>query len=104
LESTGKAVVFHHQSQSFSVEQALPTAYLRNESPVELSVSPLEVADEHFGYLVVEGDLQRSLAYLELRRHLGSALGRMAHGRELRRLYNERRRSTLDSTPPPPRK
>jgi DNA-binding LacI/PurR family transcriptional regulator len=107
LESMGQSVVFHHQSRSYGVEQALPPIYLNHDGPFELSIGPLELADEHFGYLVIEGDLQRSLAYLDLRRHLGSALGRMVHGRELRRLYGERRRTELGNTVPsvpPPRK
>jgi hypothetical protein len=54
---------------------------------VQLVVEPLELAGEQFGYLVLEGDVRDGQAYLELRRHLGSSLGRMAHGRELRRLY-----------------
>ena len=100
LESAGQSVVFHHQSRSYGVEQALPPIYLNHDGPFELSIGPLELADEHFGYLVVEGDLQRSLSYLDLRRHLGSALGRMVHGRELRRLYGERRRTELGNTLP----
>jgi DNA-binding LacI/PurR family transcriptional regulator len=107
LESAGQSVVFHHQSRSYGVEQALPPIYLNHDGPFELSISPLELADEHFGYLVVEGDLQRSLLYRDLRLHLGSALGRMVHGRELRRLYGERRRTELGNTVPsgpPPRK
>jgi hypothetical protein len=101
LESTGQGVVFHHQSQSFAVEQVLPPHHAR-QGPVELSIGPLELGDEHFGYLVLEGDLQRSSSYLELRQHLGSALARMSHGRELRRLYGERRRSEIASMPPAP--
>jgi hypothetical protein len=87
LESAGRDVVFHHQSQPFPIEQLFPPNYLRSEKPVQLVVEPLELAGEQFGYLVLEGDVRDGQAYLELRRHLGSSLGRMAHGRELRRLY-----------------
>lgn len=87
LESAGRDVVFHHQSQPFPIEQLFPAGYLKSEKPVQLVVEPLELAGEQFGYLVLEGDVRDGQAYLELRRHLGSSLGRMAHGRELRRLY-----------------
>jgi DNA-binding LacI/PurR family transcriptional regulator len=87
LESTGRDVVFHHQSQPFPVAELFPRGFLRGEKPSQIAVEPLEFADEHFGYLVLEGDLRQGLAYLTLRRYLGCTVARMAHGRELRRLY-----------------
>lgn len=94
LESTGRDVVFHHQSQPFPVEELLPRGFLRGEKPSHIAVEPLEFADEHFGYLVLEGDLRQGLAYLTLRRYLGCTVARMAHGRELRRLYAAEKRRT----------
>ncbi|HEY3495694.1 MAG TPA: substrate-binding domain-containing protein [Polyangiaceae bacterium] len=97
LESSGRDVAFHHQSQPFPVEQVLPAGYLNGDKPVQLVIEPLEYADEHFGYVVLEGDLRNGLAHLALRRHLGSAVARMSHGRELRRLYAaEKRRTEAD--------
>lgn len=87
LESAGRDVVFHHQSHPFPIEQLVPANYLKGEKPVQFVVEPLELAGEQFGYLVLEGDVRDGQAYLELRRHLGSSLGRMAHNRELRRMY-----------------
>jgi LacI family transcriptional regulator len=81
FESAGRDVVFHHQSHPFPIEQLFPVNYLKAEKPVHLVVEPLELAGEQLGYLVLEGDVRDGQAYLELRRHLGSSLGRMAHGR-----------------------
>jgi DNA-binding LacI/PurR family transcriptional regulator len=94
LESSGRDVVFHHQSQPFPVEQVLPAGSLNGGKPQQLVVEPLELADEHFGYIVLEGDVRNGLAHLVLRRHLGSAVARMSHGRELRRLYAAEKRRT----------
>jgi LacI family transcriptional regulator len=94
LESSGRDVVFHHQSQAFPVEDVLPAGFLNGEKPVQLSIEPLEFADEHFGYIVLEGDIRNGLAHLALRRHLGSAVARMAHNRELRRLYAAEKKRT----------
>ncbi|HTQ04439.1 MAG TPA: substrate-binding domain-containing protein [Polyangiaceae bacterium] len=94
LESSGRDVVFHHQSQPFPVEELFPRGFLRNDKPAQIAVEPLEFADEHFGYLVLEGDLRQGLAYLTLRRYLGCTVARMAHGRELRRLYAAEKRRT----------
>lgn len=94
LESSGRDVAFHHQSQPFPVEQVLPPGFLNGDRPVQLVIEPLEFADEHFGYLVLEGDVRNGLAHLALRRHLGSAVARMSHGRELRRLYAAEKRRT----------
>jgi DNA-binding LacI/PurR family transcriptional regulator len=92
LESSGRDVLFHHQTQPFRVEELFPQGFLRGDKPAQLAVEPLEFADEHFGYLVLEGDLQQGLAYLTLRRYLGCTVARMAHGRELRRLYAAEKR------------
>ena len=107
LESAGRDVVFHHQSQPFPIEQLFPQGYLKSEKPLHLSVEPLELAGEQFGYIVLEGDVRDGQSFLELRRHLGSALGRMSHGRELRRLYTaEKKRGNADAaertSPPAP--
>jgi LacI family transcriptional regulator len=83
LESAGRDVLFHHQSHPFPIEQLFPAGYLKGENPVQLVVEPLELAGEQLGYLVLEGDVRDGQAYLELRRHLGSSLGRMAHVRDL---------------------
>jgi LacI family transcriptional regulator len=97
IESSGRDVMFHHQAQPFPVEQVLPPGFLRIDKPVQLSIEPLEFADEHFGYLVLEGEFKHRLAYLALRRYLGCTVARMAHGRELRRLYAaERRRAEVE--------
>jgi hypothetical protein len=94
IESVGRDVVFHHQASPYPVEQVLPSGFLRSDRPTQLTVEPLECADEHFGYLVLEGELNRGLAYLTLRRYLGCTVARMAHGRELRRLYAAEKRRT----------
>jgi len=94
VESVGRDVVFHHQAQPFPLEQILPPGFLRGDRPVQLAIEPLEFADEHFGYLVLEGDFKHGLAYLTLRRYLGCTVARMAHGRELRRLYAAEKRRT----------
>jgi DNA-binding LacI/PurR family transcriptional regulator len=97
IESSGRDVVFHHQTQPFPVEQILPQAFLRSEKPLQLAIEPLEFADEQFGYFVLEGELRYGLAYLTLRRYLGCTVARMAHGRELRRLYAaEKRRAEVE--------
>jgi len=94
LESTGRDVVFHHQSQPFPIDELVPPGFLKTARPLQLVVEPLEFADEHFGYLVLEGDLRDGLAHVALRHHLGCALARMARGRELRRLYAAEKRRT----------
>jgi LacI family transcriptional regulator len=94
IESSGRDVVFHHQAQPFPVEQVLPPGFMRTDKPMQITVEPLEFADEHFGYLVLEGELKHGLAYLTLRRYLGCTVARMAQGRELRRLYAAERRRT----------
>ncbi len=97
VESVGRDVVFHHQAQPFPLEQILPPGFLRGDRALQLTIEPLEFADEHFGYLVLEGDMKHGLAYLTLRRYLGCTVARMAHGRELRRLYAaEKRRSEVE--------
>ena len=87
LESSGRGVIFRHHSQPFGVEELLPPTTLNPEKPCQLLVEPLEIAGEQLGYLVLEGNVRDAHAYLELRRHVSSALGRLAYGRELRRLY-----------------
>jgi hypothetical protein len=94
IESSGRDVMFHHQAQPFPVEQVLPAGFLRVDKPAQLSVEPLEFADEQFGYLVLDGEFKHRLAYLTLRRYLGCTVARMAHGRELRRLYAAEKRRT----------
>ena len=94
VESVGRDVVFHHQAAPFPLEQILPPGFLRGDKPTQLTIEPLEFADEHFGYLVLEGELKSGLAYLTLRRYLGCTVARMAHGRELRRLYAAEKRRT----------
>jgi len=87
LESTGQSVVFHQQAATYALDRVLPPGYLSNDSPVQLAVAALELAGEQFGFLLLEGDLRHTHAYLELRRTLSSALARVAQSRELRRLY-----------------
>jgi len=94
LESSGRDVVFRNQSEAFPVSQLLPNAFLKSGRPTRLFVEPLQVAEEQFGYLVVEGNLTDGIAQLELRHFLGAALSRIALTRELRRLYSvEKKRS-----------
>jgi LacI family transcriptional regulator len=87
LESSGPSVVFHQQPQSFGLDRVLPPGYLQDDGPTQLVLAALELAGEQFGFLVLEGDLRNTQAYLELRRTLSSALARVAQSRELRRLY-----------------
>lgn len=94
LESSGRDVVFRNQSEAFPVSQLLPNAFLKSGRPTRLFVEPLQVAEEQFGYLVVEGNLTDGIAQLELRHFVGAALSRIALTRELRRLYSvEKKRS-----------
>jgi len=58
LESSGRDVVFRNQAEAFPVTQLLPNAFLKSGRPTRLFIEPLQVADEHFGYLVLEGNLR----------------------------------------------
>lgn len=94
LESNGNGVLFHSRSEPFPLFQLLPSALLRNRRPTRFCVEPLELANEHFGYLVLEGDLAEGIAPIELRNMLCAALARITMTRELRRLYSaDRKRS-----------
>jgi LacI family transcriptional regulator len=86
LESSGGTVVFHQHTQPHSLEKLLPAGYLPEDRPVQIAIQALELAGQQFGYLVLDGDLRCGPSYLDLRRDLGSALARVAQGRELRRM------------------
>lgn len=99
LESTGNGVLFHGRSESFPLTQLLPSTLLRSKHPTRWCVEPLEVANEHFGYLVLEGELAEGVAPLELRHVLCAALARITMTRELRRLYSADRKRTSARPP-----
>ena len=87
LESSGGSVVFHPHAEAYGLEQLFPTGFVRNDRPMQLAVHALELAGEQLGYLLFDGDVKDDDAYLDLRRSVSSALSRMAHARELRRVY-----------------
>jgi LacI family transcriptional regulator len=92
LESSGRDVLFRNRSQPFPLGQLLPSGFLGRGKPVQLTIEPLKLNDEHFGYMVMEVDARVGQAHLELRHLLSSALSRIARARELRRLYTEERK------------
>jgi DNA-binding LacI/PurR family transcriptional regulator len=92
LESSGRDVLFRNRSQAFPLGQLLPSGFLGRGKPVQLAIEPLKLADEHFGYMVMEVDARVGQAHLELRHLLSSALSRIARSKELRRLYTGERK------------
>lgn len=92
LESSGRGVVFRSQSEPFPVVQLLPPAFLKTSRSVRLFIEPLEVAHEHLGYMVLEGELVDGIAPTELRQIVSAALSRIAMTRELRRVYSAGRK------------
>lgn len=95
LESSGREVVFHNHAETFPVSQLLPTTFLKGSRPSRLFIEPLQLADEHFGYLVLEGPLNDGIS-LDVRHFLSAALSRISLTRELRRLYaSDRKRGDV---------
>ena len=92
LESSGRDVLFRNRSEPFPVGQLLPTGFLGRGRPALVTVEPLSLAGEHFGYMVIEADIGAFPAHQELRHFLGSALSRIARAKELRRRYAEERK------------
>ncbi len=87
LESSGGNVVFHPHAEAYALEQLFPSGFVRHDRPMQLAVHALELAGEQLGYLLFDGDVKDDDAYLDLRRVVSSALSRMGHARELRRVY-----------------
>jgi len=78
LESRGSDVVASKASLPFPIEQLLPAGSLKPEGPVTLTIEPLSLVGEQFGYMVVEGDAQHTQSLFDLRQYLSGALGRIA--------------------------
>jgi len=78
LESRGSDVVASRASLPFPIEQLLPAGSLKPEGPVTLTIEPLSLVGEQFGYMVVEGDAQHTQSLFDLRQYLSGALGRIA--------------------------
>jgi LacI family transcriptional regulator len=101
LESRGsRDVLSRPQAEALPVGQLLRTALSKCECPTSLFIEPLEIADEHFGFLVIEGDLKYGVVQLELRYLLAAALSRIAMMGEIRRIYlaqRQRERSLQDA-------
>jgi hypothetical protein len=103
LESSGNGVLFHSRSEPFPLTQVLPSRLLRNKPPTRWCVEPLEIANEHFGYLVLEGELAEGVVPIELRQVLCGALARISMTRELRRLYSaDHERTSARASPDEP--
>ena len=92
LESSGRDVVYRPQAEALPVELVLRAVLAKRDKPTSLFLEPLEIADEHFGFLIVEGDLSYGVAQLELRYLVAAALSRITMMGELRRLYSAGRR------------
>jgi len=96
--STGIVLLAHASDEHR--RQLLRTALSKCECPTSLFIEPLEIADEHFGFLVIEGDLKYGVVQLELRYLLAAALSRIAMMGEIRRIYlaqRQRERSLQDA-------
>jgi LacI family transcriptional regulator len=87
LESRGRDVVYHNQSEPYPTDRLLPAGFLKAGTLSQLLIEPLQVADEHLGFSVMETDDMDPQIHLELRHLLSSALSRIFGARELRRLY-----------------
>jgi DNA-binding LacI/PurR family transcriptional regulator len=98
LESSGRDVVFRPQAEALPLELVLRAVLAKRANPTSLFIEPLEIADEHFGFLIVEGDLSYGVAQLELRYLVAAALSRIAMMGEMRRLYSAGRR--IEKAPP----
>lgn len=98
LESSGNGVLLHSRPEPFPLSQLLPSSLLQSKRPTRWCVEPLELGGEHFGYLVLEGDLAEGIAPIELRNVLCAALARITMTRELRRLYSEDRKRSGPSS------
>jgi len=92
LESSGRDVLFRSQAEALPIELVLRAVLAKRGNPTSLFVEPLEIADEHFGFLIIEGDLSYGVAQLELRYLVAAALSRIAMMGEMRRLYSAGRR------------
>ena len=88
LESRGREVVYKNQPESFPIERLLPSGFIKPGVFIQLMVEPLQVADDHLGFYVMETDDLDPQVHLELRHLLSSALARIFGVRELRRLYS----------------
>jgi DNA-binding LacI/PurR family transcriptional regulator len=103
LESRGgRDVTFRPQAEALPVGQLLGIVLSKCERPTSLFVEPLEIADEHFGFFIIEGDLSYGVVQLELRYLLAGALSRIAMMGEIRRIYlaqRQRERFAQDATP-----
>src|SRR5450432_3186550 len=67
LESTGRDLMVRRHGEAMPVAQILRSMLAKRDLPTSLFVEPLEIADEHLGFFVVEGDMSYGVAQLELR-------------------------------------
>ncbi|MEP7049084.1 MAG: substrate-binding domain-containing protein [Pseudomonadota bacterium] len=91
LESSGRDVLFYPQAEPQPLAQLLQCKLSRHDRLTSLFIEPLELADEHFGFLVIEGDLSFGAVQLELRSLIAAALSRLGMLGEIRRIYSRHR-------------
>lgn len=87
LESSGREVLFRNRAEPFPVGQLFPPGFLGRGKASQVTIEPLALAGEQFGYMAIDAELRTFPTNLELRHFMSSALSRIAHARELRRLY-----------------
>lgn len=92
LESRGRDVIFLPQVEPQPVSHLLQAQLSRSDGSSSVFIEPLELADEHFGFLVIEGDLSFGVVQLELRSLISAALSRLGMLGEIRRIYSEHRK------------